>query len=96
MVHMPAAAQGKDRKLARPFRGLYQILSATPTNVEVHLITSATRNKRTPHGWVTEEEVKAKSQSRCLHHLRKCSNPKRMPLSLVHPNLFDGQRIVRP
>ena len=38
MVYMPSEVQGKDRKLARPFHGPYQVLSVTPTNAEVTLI----------------------------------------------------------
>ena len=38
MVFMPAKTQGRDRKLARPYRGPYQVLNVTPTNVEVSLI----------------------------------------------------------
>ena len=38
MVYMPAEAQGKTRKLARPFHGLYRILSLTSTNAEVVLV----------------------------------------------------------
>ena len=35
MVYMPAEAQGKNWKLARPFHGPYRIISMTPSNVEV-------------------------------------------------------------
>ena len=35
MVYMPNAVKGKSWKLARPFYGLYRVLSSTPTNVEV-------------------------------------------------------------
>ena len=35
MIYMPSEAQGKDRKLARRFHGLYRVLTITPTNVNV-------------------------------------------------------------
>ena len=44
MVHMPAEAQGKNWKLARPFHGSYRILGSTPTNVEVRLVDDPTAN----------------------------------------------------
>lgn len=42
MVHMPAKAQGKNWKLARPFHGPYRILATTPSNVEVRLVDDPT------------------------------------------------------
>lgn len=42
MVHMPAEAQGKNWKLARPFHGPYRILATTPNNVEVCLVDEPT------------------------------------------------------
>ena len=42
MVYMPAEAQGKNWKLARPFHGPYRIISMTPSNVEVRLIDEST------------------------------------------------------
>ena len=38
MICMPAEAQGKTRKLARPFHGPYRILSLTSNNAEVVLV----------------------------------------------------------
>ena len=34
MVYMPSEVQGKDRKLAHPYHGLYRVLQVTPTNME--------------------------------------------------------------
>ena len=42
MVYMPAAVQGKDHKLARPYHGPYRVLTVTPTNAEVCLISDPT------------------------------------------------------
>ena len=42
MVYMPAAVQGKDHKLARPYHGPYRVLTVTPTNAEVRLISDPT------------------------------------------------------
>ena len=33
LIHMPAAVTGKAWKLARPYHGLYRVLSVTPTNI---------------------------------------------------------------
>ena len=38
MVCMPGDVSGKTWKLARPYHGLFRILSLTPTNAEVQLI----------------------------------------------------------
>ena len=38
MIYMPAEAQGKTRKLGRPFHGPYRILSLTSNNAEVVLV----------------------------------------------------------
>ena len=38
MVYMPRDVSGKDWKLARPYHGLYRIISLTPTNAEVQLV----------------------------------------------------------
>ena len=38
MVLMPAEAQGKKRKLARPFHGPFHVVTVTPTNAEVRLV----------------------------------------------------------
>ena len=40
--YMPAAVQGKDHKLARPYHGPYRVLTVTPTNAEVRLISDPT------------------------------------------------------
>ena len=41
MVYMPSEVTGKNRKLARPYHGLYRIVAVTPTNAEVKLIERA-------------------------------------------------------
>jgi hypothetical protein len=38
MVLMPSEAKGEKRKLARPFRGPFRVLTVTPTNAEVRLV----------------------------------------------------------
>ena len=38
MVLVPTEAKGEKRKLARPFHGPFQVLTVTPTNVEVRLV----------------------------------------------------------
>ncbi len=35
---MPSAVTGKALKSARPYQGLYHVLSVTPTNIEAHLM----------------------------------------------------------
>ncbi len=44
MVYMPAAVQGKKRKVARPYYGPYRVLSVTPTNAEVREVDEPTAN----------------------------------------------------
>lgn len=39
MVYMPSDVQGKDWKLSRPFHGPYRVLTVTPTNAEVKLVS---------------------------------------------------------
>ena len=40
MVYFPDQVKGKSWKLARPYHGPYEVVSVTPTNVEVRLVGS--------------------------------------------------------
>ena len=56
MVHIPSEVQGRTWKFARPFHGLFRVLSLTPTNVEVRLV----------------DEPKSESLFVSLSRVRKC------------------------